>query len=55
MFEMQGPDFEMKSVALAFAIILCTVCHEVLLVHIVHVHQLEPSGVQPGKHVHYFL
>ena len=52
MFEMQGPKFEMKSVALSFAIVLCTLCHEVLLVH---VHQLEASGVQRGKLVHHFL
>ena len=42
----------MKSVALSFAIILCTLCHEVL---VVHVHHLEASGVQPGKFVHHFL
>ena len=38
---MKGPNFEMKSVALSFAIILCTLCHEVLLLN---VHQLEASG-----------
>ena len=52
MFEMQGSKFEMKSVAVSFAIVLCTRCHEVLLAH---VHQLEASGVQPGKLVHHFL
>ena len=46
MFEMQGPTFEMKSVALSFVIILCTLCHQVLLVH---VHQVEVSGVQPDN------
>ena len=51
MFEMQGPKFEMKSVALSFAITLCTQCQEVLLAH---VHQLEASGVQPGKLVNHF-
>ena len=38
---MQGLNFGMKSVALSFAIILCTQCQEVLLVH---VRQLEASG-----------
>ena len=52
MFEMQGPTFKMKSVALSFAMILCTLCHKVLLVH---VHQVEASGLQPGKPVHHFL
>ena len=43
---MQGPIFEIKSVVLSFAIILCRVCHEVLLLH---VHQLDSSRVQPVK------
>ena len=49
MFEIPRPKFEMKSVVHAFAIILFTLCHEVLLVH---VHQLEASVVQHGKPVH---
>ena len=52
MFEMKGPTFEMKSVALSFAITLCTLCYGVLLVH---VHQLDVSMVQPDKFPHHFL
>ena len=41
MLEMQGPTFEKKSVALSIAIMICTLCQELLLVH---VHQFEASG-----------
>ena len=45
---MQGPKFEMKSVALSFAIVLCVLCHEVLLVH---VHQLVANDISLEKRV----